>query len=151
MGESDDSDISRLARFWKYSIMLSNSRSGKMGRLRVVNGRHVRRARLNAWPSANSEGGYSRVITADRLRFSVAHLHIHRPPLGAGLHTLRRVEAEDVLGAKLVLDVVVDARELRGLIDEVGVAAGLAAEAAEFESRIHLGHADADADRVNRN
>src|SRR5436305_336900 len=92
----------------------------------------------------------SRVVAANRLRFSVAHLYVHAPPLRAGLDALGRIEAEDVLGAELVLDVGVDAAELRRLLDVVRVAACLAAEAAQFVARVDLAQADADADRVDR-
>src|SRR5258708_4001176 len=53
-----------------------------------------------------------RVIPPYRLRLAVAYLNVHRTPLRARLHTFRRIEAEDVLGAELVLDVGVDAAEL---------------------------------------
>src|SRR5258706_14003397 len=91
------------------------------------------------------------VVTANRLGLAVADLYFHGSPFRARLDALGRVEAEDVLGAELVLDIGVDVSQLVGVIDVVGVAAGLAAEAAQFVARVDLGAPDADADGVDRN
>src|SRR3954453_24234361 len=91
-----------------------------------------------------------RVIPPNRFRFAVAYLHVHAAPLRAGLDSLGRIEAEDVLGAELVLDVGVDASEVGGLLDVVRVAAGLAAELRQFVARVDFAHADADTDCVDR-
>src|SRR3954453_1005495 len=91
-----------------------------------------------------------RVVPPNRLRLAVAHLHVHAAPLRAGLDSLGRIEAEDVLGAELVLDVGVDASEVRSFLDVVSVAAGLAAELGQLVARVDFAHADADTDRVDR-
>src|SRR5436305_3893185 len=72
------------------------------------------------------------VIPSNRFRGAVAGLHGDLVPLRAGLGPFGRVEAEDVLGTKLVLDIGVDLPQIFGVLDVVDVSAGLVAEAAEF-------------------
>src|SRR3954453_22849935 len=91
-----------------------------------------------------------RVIPPNRLRPSVAHLHIDLAPLRAGLHALRRIKPEHVLRPELVLDLVVDAAEVRRTVDVIHVPARLTAEAAELVADVDFRRADADADAVDR-
>src|SRR5438270_394403 len=94
------------------------------------------------------EKGIAFRVEHDRL--AVAHLHGYLAPFRARLDAVGGVEAEDVLGAELVLDVVIDLAQVLGALDVVDVPAGLAAEAAELVARVDLGAADADADAVDR-
>src|SRR5437764_14035408 len=93
--------------------------------------------------------GNSRIVPPYGLRLPFAHLHVHLAPLAAGLDAVGRIDAEDVLRAKLVLNLVVAAIEVRGLLDVVDVAARLGAEPAQLESRVHFRGAGADADGVD--
>src|SRR5207247_1240137 len=72
--------------------------------------------------------GSLRVVPPQRLRFSLAHLQRDLVPFRAGLDALRRIEAEDVLGAELVLDVRVDSVQVLGAIDVIDVAARFCTE-----------------------
>src|ERR1700680_1567278 len=110
----------------------------------VSRSRSVFTARLR-----NLETSRLRVVPANGLGLSLAHLHRHLAPLRAGLHAVG-VEAEDVLGAQLVLDVAVDASQIGSLFDEVGISASLGAELRQLVADVDFGRPDADADGVNR-
>src|SRR5438128_12568052 len=93
---------------------------------------------------------HSRVVTANRLRLTLRHLHGNGMPFRAGLHVFARIKTEEVLRAQLFLDLVVDAAEIRNLIDVVNAAAGFGAELSESVPHVDLGRADADSDAVDR-
>src|SRR5438309_1091007 len=106
----------RNAKEWRRSAK-AGSRSNE-----VSPSRSAGTARLR-----NPETSELRVVPPDRLGLPLAHLHRYLAPLRAGLHAVR-IEAEDVLGAQLVLDVAVNAPQIGRLFDEVGAPACLRAE-----------------------
>src|SRR5258707_9694611 len=91
----------------------------------------------------------SRIVSPNRLCASLADLHGYLAPLRSRFHGVRGIEAEDVLRADLVLDVGVDSAQLHRSLDVVRVAAGLAAELAEFVADVDLGAVDSDSDRID--